>query len=199
MRFRLLFQVSIGILLVGFMLFAVFYEVTPHHSETQKDKFIKDFELTDYNKQVFRFNDLKPYYKFVYFGFTFCPDICPASLNKISNVLNTLDKYGYKDFRALFISVDPKRDTPEYLKNYVTHFHQNIIAITGDDVKLQEITQDFGAYYAVVPNEAKPENYLVNHTSFIYLIGKNNEYITHFHLESSVEEIVDFIVQHKLR
>lgn len=199
-KIRLITQVTVGVVLCGLMVFAILYKTTPSQEILpHEEKIIHNFELTDFNEQKFEFDSLKGEYKFVYFGFTYCPDICPASLNKMSNVLNTLEKYKYDKFKMLFISVDPKRDTPAYLKNYVTHFHKNILAVTGEDAKLQKIAQDFGAYYAIMPNKEDPDHYLVNHTSFIYIIGKKNEYITHFHLESTVDEIVNFIIKNKLR
>lgn len=199
MNVKLISQIAVGVILIGFMAFGMLYKATPHRVDSNPEKIIKNFELVNHNGQKFHFDDLKGEYKFVYFGFAFCPDICPASLNKISNSLVLLNKYSYKNFKALFISIDPKRDTPGFLKNYVAHFHKDIIGATGDEESLKAIAEDFGAYYAIVPNEKDPEDYMVNHTSFVYLIGKNNEYITHFHLETKPEEIVEFVRKNKLQ
>lgn len=68
----------------------------------------------------------------VYFGFTYCPDICPTSLQKLSNVLSTLEKYQI-DILPIFITVDPARDTPTLMKEYLGHFHPKLIGLTGDE------------------------------------------------------------------
>jgi protein SCO1 len=205
MKILKIIQISIlalvAILFSFFMLnFSKKNEIRQEQTTEKTEKYIENFELTDQDNNVFSFDSLSKYYKLVYFGFTYCPDICPASLNKINNILKDLNRYKYSNFKMLFISVDPKRDTPEKLKLYLGHFNKDIIGLTSDDEnKIKKVVDQFGAYYQVAPNEDEPENYMVNHTSFIYLIDKDGRYINHFHLDNKYEEIIDYVVKNKLK
>lgn len=205
MKILRIFQISILILVaILFSFFMLNFDKKIKTEDNQaygkNEKYIENFELTDQDNNIFAFNSLNKYYKLVYFGFTYCPDICPASLTKISDILRDLNKYRYNNFKVLFISVDTKRDTPEKLKLYLGHFNKDIIGLTSNDEdKITKVVDQFGAYYQVVPNKEDPENYMVNHTSFIYLIDKDGRYMNHFHIDNKYEEIIDYVVKNKLK
>lgn len=209
MKTKIVVQCIIGFLIVGSFVGMLIYDYNTNDyrknvvsnaiSNTNTvNKTIKNFTLTDHDNQTFSLNDLKSHYKFVYFGFTSCPDICPISLSKISTVLSNLEKYGYNNFKMLFITVDPNRDKTDIMKEYCKYFHKNIIGLTGIKINIDEVVQDFGAYYQTMEPQSgeDPKNYMVNHTSLVYFVDKNNNYITHFHLQSKPEEIEKYVMQY---
>jgi protein SCO1/2 len=149
-----------------------------------------DFRLTDQDGTEFNSKNLKGNFSLIYFGFTYCPDICPTSLNKVSEVISTLDKYKIPA-TPVFITIDPERDTPALLKEYLKHFHPKYIALTGTEKQIKEVTEKFKVFYAKV--EDNDNNYMIDHSSFVYLMDENRKYVKHFYLNTPPQEIVDFI------
>ncbi len=150
-----------------------------------------DFVLTDQTGAEFSSEKLKGKLSLIYFGFTYCPDICPTSLHKLTEVINTLDKYRI-DVTPVFITIDPERDTAGLLKEYLGHFHPKYIGLTGTNAQVKDVADKFKVYYAkVVSNEGK--QYMLDHSSFVYLMDKQGKYLKHFSLASSPQEIVEFI------
>jgi protein SCO1/2 len=121
----------------------------------------------------------------VFFGFTHCPDICPTKLFQMSEVFRAMGVNGDK-VRALFITVDPERDTPELMKSYVSSFDGRIIGLTGDRAAIDKAVRDFRAYAKKVPT--KDGDYTMEHTSLVYLMGKDGAFIGAFNLERPPEE-----------
>ena len=152
-----------------------------------------DFVLTDHNGHEFNSDMMKGKLTLVYFGFTFCPDICPTSLQKFTNVLDTLDKYQI-DVQPLFITIDPSRDTPELLKEYLGHFHPKFIGLTGSEDKIKVVADLYKVFYARAadPNH-NPNNYMLDHSSFVYLMGRDGKYMKHFYMSSTPDEIIEYI------
>ncbi|MCK5336702.1 MAG: SCO family protein [Gammaproteobacteria bacterium] len=109
----------------------------------------------------------------LYFGYTFCPDICPTSLGLLSLAFNELTAEEMNNVQAFFISVDPERDTVERLKTYAEAFHPNIIGMTGDPITIADITQRYGVMYmkAEMPDSAM--GYAVDHSSQYYVVGRD--------------------------
>ncbi len=148
-----------------------------------------DFELINQDGNVFNSNSLKGRLSLIYFGFTYCPDICPTSLQKIMEVIDALEKYKI-DIKFVFITIDPHRDTCNILKNYLQNFNEKFIGLTGSDDQIKKVANQFKVYYAKVGDD---ENYMIDHSSFIYLMDRQGKYIKHFYLNSSSQEIVDFV------
>jgi len=130
-------------------------------------------------------------YVFLYFGYTFCPDICPTSLTELGSALNLLAPEELNRIEALFISVDPKRDSPERLKTYAKHFHTKLKAGTSTHSQLQKITKMFGATYQVNPTEKGKNFYLVNHSGDTYLLSPNGSLIHTFGYGTQSDKIVE--------
>lgn len=153
-----------------------------------------NFTLTDHNGDVFHSDQLKGKLSLVYFGFTYCPDICPTSLNKLSEVLRTLDQYGI-DVNPIFISVDPNRDTSALLKEYLSHFHPKFIGLTGSEDEIKQVADLYKVYYAISEDNTNKDNknYMLDHSSFVYLMDKNGKYMKHFYMNTPAEEIIEFI------
>ena len=150
-----------------------------------------DFKLTDQDGKVFSSESLKGKLNLIYFGFTYCPDICPTSLQKLTKVLDALDKYNI-DVNAVFITIDPARDTAAVLKEYISHFHKKFIGLTGTDEQVRKVADQFKVYYAKASNNVN-DHYMLDHSSFVYLLDKNGKYLKHFYLNSSANEIIEFI------
>jgi cytochrome oxidase Cu insertion factor (SCO1/SenC/PrrC family) len=126
----------------------------------------------------------------VFFGFTGCPDICPAGLQLISAAL---EKVGAKasNVTPIFISVDPARDTPEKLATYVKNFNDRMVGLTGTPEEVTAVTKAYRVFYEKVPNETTPADYGMNHTSIIYLMGPDGEYVTHFTPTTTVDAMAE--------
>ncbi|UCM85991.1 MAG: SCO family protein [Rickettsia endosymbiont of Culicoides impunctatus] len=148
------------------------------------------FELTDQDGNIFNSDSLKGKLSLIYFGFTYCPDICPTSLQKIMEVINTLDKYKI-DVEFVFITIDPKRDTSVVLKEYLKHFNSKFIGLTGNEQQIKEVADKFKVYYAKI--DTNSEDYMLDHSSFVYLMDRQGKYVKHFYLDSSAQEIIEFI------
>jgi cytochrome oxidase Cu insertion factor (SCO1/SenC/PrrC family) len=114
----------------------------------------------------------------IYFGYGFCPDVCPTELQIMSNALDALKARG-ESVQPLFITVDPERDTQEFLADYVTHFHPRLIGLTGSKESIAKAAKAFRVYYEKV-EDGSSTDYLMNHSSFIYLMGRNGEFLTMF-------------------
>jgi protein SCO1 len=152
-----------------------------------------DFTLADHDGNKFTSDSMKGKLSLVYFGFTFCPDICPTSLQKLTNVLATLDKYQI-DILPIFVTVDPTRDTPELLKEYLGHFHQKFLGLTGSEEEIRQVADLYKVFYAKAEGAEKAgDKYMLDHSSFVYLMDKNGKYLKHFYMTSTVEEMVEFI------
>jgi protein SCO1/2 len=130
----------------------------------------------------------------VYFGYTTCPDICPTDLMQIGLAIDRLGTAG-NEIQPIFISVDPERDTPDVLARYVPSFHQRLIGLTGTPQQIRAVADAYKAYYAeYVPQDGG--TYLIDHTGFIYLMGRSGEYLGFFPPGTSAGRMVDIIRQH---
>jgi len=106
----------------------------------------------------------------LFFGYASCPDICPTALSNIANMLNALSEEELTKVRGLFISVDPKRDTPEKLADYVAYFHSGLVGVTGGEEEVARVAGLYGAQYYEVELEGSAMGYAVNHSSVTYLV-----------------------------
>ncbi len=129
---------------------------------------ISGFKLTDHNNKEFTIENMKGKWNFLFFGFTNCPDICPTTLKIMQGVWKKLPADKTKP-GMLFFSVDPDRDPPELLKNYVTYYHPEFIGITGDLDQIDIITNQLGILYGYDDKEENSEDYTVNHSAQVLL------------------------------
>jgi protein SCO1/2 len=137
------------------------------------------FTLTDQNGNIATAADLKGKFSLVAFGFTFCPDVCPTTLSTMTEALNRIGDAA-DAIQPVFISVDPERDTPETMKQFASAFHPRLLALSGSPEQTREVTDAYKVYYYARKENPGDKNYLVDHSSFIYLMGPDGEYITHF-------------------
>jgi cytochrome oxidase Cu insertion factor (SCO1/SenC/PrrC family) len=110
----------------------------------------------------------------VYFGYTFCPDVCPADLMAITQALDALGPAA-EGVQPIFITIDPERDT-KVLADYVSAFHHSLVGLTGSPEEIRKVANSYKAFYAKVPDE-RGGDYSIDHTGVIYLMGRNGEYL----------------------
>ncbi|ANY14561.1 SCO family protein [Bordetella pseudohinzii] len=132
----------------------------------------KNMALTDMNGQPRTLKDFAGKVTVVFFGFTQCPDVCPTSLAEMAQVMQALGPDADR-VQVLLVTVDPERDTPEILKQYVTSFDKRFLALTGTPDQLRQAAASFKAYYAKVPT--KDGGYTMDHTAAFYLIDGKGE------------------------
>ena len=133
------------------------------------------FALLDGHRRLRRANEFRGRVMLVYFGFTTCASICPTDLLEIGKALDRLGASA-KQTAALFITLDPERDTAEVLKAYVKSFHPQLIGLTGPPADIARVAADFKVYHAKVPVEGAM-GYTVDHSSYIYIVGRDGRYV----------------------
>lgn len=137
---------------------------------------VADFKLVDHNSAQFDNSDLQGKWTFVFFGYTFCPDICPTTLVTMAaadKAIKSADPQA--PVQTVFVSVDPKRDTPARLAQYVPYFSPEFIGVTGSEEELARLARDLGSLYRVHEPEAGQGNYLVDHTSAVLLLNPEGQ------------------------
>ena len=149
------------------------------------------FTLTDQKGNRVTQDALKGHYSLLYFGFTHCPDVCPLALATITDALKIAGDKG-DDILPVFISVDPERDTPEVMGDYVANFHGRFLALTGTPEEVQAATQAYRVYFAKKAG-GSPDDYAMGHSDFIYLMSPTGEYVTHFRAEDTASDIANRI------
>ena len=132
-----------------------------------------DFELTSHLGQRFTLQDIQGQVGVLFFGFTHCPDVCPNTLLEIQRLLVNLDTQASR-VAVLFISVDPKRDTPKILESYVKFFNQNIIGLTGTTEEVEQVLKQYNASVSF-SGDTNSDYYNVEHTANIFLIDRNGQ------------------------
>lgn len=151
---------------------------------------LKPFTLINKNEEAFTNKDLSGKWSFIFFGYTYCPDICPTTLMTLKQINNTLKKYPNvaSDFQVVFVSIDPERDKPKKLVEYIKYFNKEFIAVTGRDDNLVKFSRQFSAAYIKEASDT-PENYLMSHTSSIFLVTPKMNIVASFSPPHSAETI----------
>ena len=142
------------------------------------------FKLTDQNGKVITEQDLKGHPFLVFFGFTHCPDVCPTTLFEVSEVMRALGPDAERA-RALFITVDPERDTPAVMKDYLSSFDPNLSGLTGDPAEIAAVAKAYRVYFKKVPLDEG--GYTMDHTAIVYLMDKTGRFVSPFNLKRPTE------------
>ena len=129
-----------------------------------------DFTLTDHNGQLFNLQDYRGTVFLIFFGYTFCPDACPTLMSKLTTVFDIADLKDDQKIRTLYITIDPGRDTPEQMKEYLQYFSTiDVLGLTGTPDEIDGVVMQYGASYEKVEGETAA-GYLMNHSTWLYLI-----------------------------
>jgi protein SCO1 len=142
------------------------------------------FKLVDQNGQTMTDAGLKGHPFLVFFGFTHCPDVCPTTLFEVSEILRSLGPDADRT-RALFITVDPERDTPAVMKDYLSSFDPHLSGLTGDAAAIAAVAKAYRVYYKKVPLDQG--GYTMDHTAIVYLMDKDGRFVAPFSLKRTTD------------
>ncbi|KZD12794.1 SCO family protein [Oceanibaculum pacificum] len=152
------------------------------------------FELVDQNGQPRTDRDFRGGYMLIYFGYTYCPDVCPVGLQVMATALDMLPEAKAKKVTPIFVTVDPSRDTVEQMKGYVEHFHPRMVGLTGSEEQVAKAAKAYRVYYKKV-EDASSTDYLVDHSSIIFLMGPDGKYVTNFTHETRPEQMAETLAK----
>jgi protein SCO1/2 len=152
------------------------------------------FTLVDHTGKPRTDADFRGKLMLVYFGFSFCPDVCPTDLMAIGQAVDKLGPGG-DSVQPLFVTVDPDRDTPAHLADYVPFFHSRLLGLTGDAAQIRDAARLYRVFYAKVPIEGAAE-YTVDHSGFIYLMDRDGKYLGFFPPGTPSDRMVAVIKAH---
>jgi len=151
------------------------WKITQHRQQSStgalivlpEPRVIADFSLVDHNEHAFTLDSLRGRWSLIFFGFTHCPDVCPSTLYDLQMIHKSLRRGMEEELpvhQVLFVSVDPERDTPEKLGQYVSHFDPDFIGVTGNQQQLAPLTRQLGIAYRIEPHEPGSMQYGVDHS-----------------------------------
>ena len=179
-NFKPLFKKNLILMtiLVFFILVVILFINFLYDKKTSTAALGGSFILTDQNGKVFdsRKVDLK---KLIYFGYSYCPDVCPFDLLKMSKIFEN-NPYLKNEIKPVFITVDPERDTTEKLKIFMENFDKSFTALTGTNEEIKKVLRKFKVYVRINKNSPIDKDYLIDHSSLIFLLDKNDNYIKFF-------------------
>ncbi len=132
----------------------------------------------------------------IYFGYTYCPDVCPTGLTAMAMAMDDLTAEQQANLVPLFISVDPERDTVEAMRDYTAAFHPDLIGLTGSPEQVAAAAKEYKVYYAKAEQGADAEDYLVDHTAITYLMGPDGAFLTHFSHGTAPEKMAETIAKY---
>ncbi len=143
------------------------------------------FKLTDQDGKTVTDADFRGRPFLIFFGFTHCPDVCPTTLFEVSEILRALGPKA-DGTRALFVTVDPERDTAATMKDYLSSFDPHLIGLTGDLAAIEQVTKAYRVYYKKIPTN--DGDYTMDHTALVYLMDKEGRFVAPFNIKRAPEE-----------
>jgi protein SCO1/2 len=146
------------------------------------------FILTDQNGNTVTDRDFRGYPMLVFFGFTHCPDVCPTTLHEVSEIMRALGRDADR-VKAAFITVDPERDTPAALNDYLSSFDPRLKGLTGDPIAITAVAKAYRVYFKKIP--LNTGGYTMDHTAIVYLMDKEGRFVAPFSLKRSAEAAAD--------
>ena len=154
-----------------------------------RDQIGGPFELVDHNGNTVTDKDVVTGPTLLYFGYSFCPDVCPLDNDRNAAAVTLLDERGY-DVTPVFISIDPERDTPELMKEFVEYMHPKMIGLTGTPEQTRAASQAYKTYYKRRDTE-DPEFYLIDHSTFTYLVFPEEGFVEFFKRELTPDQMAE--------
>jgi len=156
------------------------------------------FELIDHFGRKTSDKDFRGKWMFIYFGFTYCPDICPNEMMRMTQILKVLDEgKDTKDkIQPIFITIDPERDGPEQLKDYLADWHSRIIGMTGTPEVIMQTGKKFRVYFTKARLSEKADDYLIDHSIMFYLMDDQGNFVDYFGKSLSTDAIADKITKY---
>ena len=191
---RGLTAVLIAILVICGVLLYQLYQRTLTGSPTGEVLIGGPFELVDQNGTKVTDQTFKGRLMLIYFGFTYCPDACPTALGAMSAAIDKLDTSADRVVPML-ITVDPERDTPQVLKDYVSNFHPRMMGLTGTKEQIAQVAKAYRVFYQKAAGPT-PDDSRMDHTLLIYLMDDDGKYLTHFGPDATPDQMADEIRKH---
>lgn len=148
-----------------------------------------EFSLTRANGELFRLSGQRGKVVLLFFGYTACPDVCPTTMAEMKQALDRLSPDNLEQVQVVFVSVDPKRDTPERVQEYVDHFNSSFIGLSGSEEELAKIWNAYGIYRLEVPG-VSAAGYTVDHTARVTMIDRNGNMRVSFGFDTPVDDVV---------
>lgn len=153
---------------------------------------INNINLVDHTGSKFVAKNLENKPSLIFFGFTHCPEICPTTLSQLSEVTERL-KSKIMTTNIIFITVDPQRDTQEYLKDYISNFNENVIGITGEIMDIKKLADNWGVFFERI--SSSKNDYTFNHTATVFMLDKKGDYKGTISWGESENSIIQKIVK----
>ena len=188
LRITLLASIGLLALVLGYLVAAITRPSPPSNQPVQTLALDGRFNLIDETGQPVTQDSYLGRFKLVYFGFTYCPDVCPMQLEVVSRALD-IANISPEKLTTLFITLDPERDTPEDMAIYTDNFHENITGLTGTVSQIQQAAKAYKVYFQKVADPETTGGYTVDHSSIVFLMGRDNTYRQHFTYRDSAEDI----------
>ncbi len=188
-----------ALFLIGIFLFALFMSYVMDKQPTKNSSVVQgaqiggEFELTRQDGVVITDKDIKDTAYLMFFGFTYCPDICPTELATMTRFLSMLSKEKQDALRVFFVSVDPERDTVDQMKDYMSLFHDKIEGLTGTSEQIEQIKKAYKVYSAKVETESLSD-YTVDHSAYIYFFDQEGQ-LRHIFKTNTPEENMKQIIE----
>ena len=173
-----------------FIMLPIFLSVQEKEDEYVASFKGSSFSLKDVNNITITEKSFEGPLTAIFFGFTNCPDVCPMTLNNLNLVINNLDKKKKEKFKVFFVSIDPERDSPEIIKDYLNSFENKFYGITGDPKKVFVLSQSWGILSEKI--FAEDGNYLINHSSSIILL-ENGKYLDRINHHAKYDDMFKVI------
>ena len=187
MNLKTSITIIIGCLIIFlFVMLPIFLSI-----EKKEDEYVKKFQgssfsLNDVNDEMITETSFEGPLTAIFFGFTNCPDVCPMTLNNLDLAIKNLEQEKKDKFKVFFVSIDPERDSPQVIKNYLNSFENKIYGITGDPKKVFLMSKSWGVLSEKIFTE--DGNYLINHSSSIILL-KDGKYLNRISHHANYEDI----------
>jgi protein SCO1/2 len=194
MRARLISFIVAGFLIGALAGAAILLVTTPHGGQPVQSSGTAlvggPFSLVGADGKAVTDADFRGSYMLVFFGFTHCPDICPAELQVIAQALDKLGDKG-KKVVPVFITLDPERDTPQAMADYVKSFGPNFVGLTGSPEAIAAAAKAYRVAFAKVENKESAGDYSVDHSALVYLMDPEGKYVTHFSYGTGADELAE--------
>jgi protein SCO1/2 len=179
----------IALIVIAVILLPKLRPYTFHGTLIQSQDVSPDFTLTTHNGQTASLSDFRGKLVMLYFGYTFCPDVCPTTLANVNHALEQLGRDA-QDVQVIMVTVDPARDTPPVLAEYLGHFNTDFLGMTGTEEQIAETAALYGIYYGISEG-SDPTNYLVDHTASLMVIDEEGHLKLIFPFGTPADEIAD--------
>ncbi len=148
------------------------------------------YQLTDQFGKTRHSDEFLGKYQLIYFGFTYCPDVCPLSLQIMTNALMQMGAQA-AHIQPLFITIDPARDTVDEMRQYMSYFDKRFIGLTGSETEIDTVTKTFRVYARKIPDPEQAGAYTMDHSSFFYLMGPDGTFATHFDHQITADALAE--------